>query len=538
MARSLTLRVECLAENKGRPNSESRATKTFVGYVNPKRLPTSFQFIPSENFIAISRKSRYKRMNEARDKTVEQFSTHANNREKRLAFLTRRQCLQVGLLGSVGLGLPDLLRARPAGKNSDKSCIFLMLSGGPSQIDTFDPKPDAAAEIRGPYQSIATRVPGVRFTEKLPRLAALADRFCLLRTLSHKTADHVEGAHVCLSGQSDGSRRNNTPYFGSVMAKVKPSPHGVPSYVWLHNLLVGTKKLGRNESGGLLGPAYAPFRIGNDLDTPAVPDFRVKAFDSPDGMTAAEVRDRFELLSRIEQTAGPSLSVSNDMQRLQERALDLVTSPEARRAFDIHQEPTKVRDRYGRHPLGQYLLLSRRLIEAGVRLVSVVGCPGNPPGFTEPPVRQLWDMHDEYFVGRDNMYGTGPYGLGLALPRLDESLSALMEDLTERGLLDNTLVVVVGEFGRTPKFEGQGRGRGHWPYCYPALLAGAGVRRGFVSGSSDQIGAYVKSGQPIAPETFGATIYHALGVAPETRPDARNLAYRISDGEPMLELFK
>src|SRR5262249_54004968 len=155
----------------------------------------------------------------------------------------------------------------------------------------------------------------------------------------------------------------------------------------------------------------------------------------------------------------------------------------------------RVRDRYGRNPLGQYFLLARRLIEAGVRLVNIAGCPGNPVGATEAPIRQLWDMHDMYFEGRDNMYGTGPYGLGHVLPRLDQAFSALLEDLEQRGLLENTLVVMAGEFGRTPKFEGEGRGRGHWPNCYSALLAGAGVRGGAVYGSSDKIGAFIKDGQ-------------------------------------------
>lgn len=454
--------------------------------------------------------------------------------------LSRREWLKVGLLPTVGLALPDLLRATPATPAArERSCIFLMLSGGPSQIDTIDPKPDAPAEIRGAYRTIPTRVPGLRFTEMLPRLAGLADRFCVLRSLSHATADHVQAAHVCLSGQSDGSARNHTPYFGSMMARVCPSPPGVPSYVWLHNLLVGTRKEGRHESGGVLGPAYAPFRIGRDLDTPAAPGFRVRAFDPPEGLTAAQVRDRFALLDRLETPDNPwrSTTPGADMQRLQERARDLVTSPQARAAFDIDCEPAAARDRYGRHPLGQYLLMARRLIEAGVRLVSVVGCPGMPPGATEPPIRQLWDMHDEYYEGRDNIYGTGPYGLGLALPRLDQALGALLEDLTQRGLLDDTLVVVAGEFGRTPRFEGQGRGRGHWPHCYSAILAGAGVRGGAVYGGSDAIGAYVRSGQPLSPETFGATIYHALGVAPELRPDPRNLALRVSPGEPLLDIF-
>jgi hypothetical protein len=458
-------------------------------------------------------------------------------------WLNRRQCLRLGLLEAVGLSLPTLLGRRadaaPARRGADKSCIFIFLNGGPSHLDTLDPKPEAPADIRGAFDSVATRVPGVRLSDKLPRIASLADRFCLLRTLTHKAGDHIEATHVCLSGQSDGRQSNTTPYFGSVMARVKPAPAGIPSYVWLHNLLVGTKKEGRHENGGILGPAYAPFRIGRDLDTPATAGFRVKAFDTPEGVTKQHLRQRCELRDRLE----PDVSrwrqtpVGTDFHRLQERALDLITSPQAARAFDIQQEPARVRDRYGRHPLGQYFLLARRQIEAGVRLVSIAGCPGNPAGTTEAPIRQLWDMHDMYFEGREHMYGTGPYGLGHALPRLDQAFSALLEDLQQRGLLENTLVVLAGEFGRTPKFEGEGRGRGHWPNCYSALLAGAGVRGGAVHGSSDKIGAFIKDGQPIEPETFGATIYHALGVPAELRPDPRNLTFRVSPGEPLRDIF-
>ena len=390
--------------------------------------------------------------------------------------LNRRQCLQVGMLGAVGLGLPELQasRATAGGRDGDKSCIFIMLSGGPSHIDTFDPKPDAPADIRGAYRAISSRVPGVRLGEKLPRMAGLADRFCLVRTLCHKAGDHIEAAHVCLSGQSDGRRSNTTPYFGSIMAKVKPSRPGVPSYVWLHNLLVGTKKEGRHESGGILGPAYAPFRIGRDLDTPAAPGFRVKAFDAPEGLTTRHVRERCELLDRLEPASSRwrQSTAGADLQRLQERALDLITSPEARRAFDIHREPAQVRDRYGRHPLGQYLLLARRQIEAGVRLVSVVGCPGMPIGATEPPIRQLWDMHDTYFEGNDNMYGTGPYGLGLALPRLDQAFSALMEDLEQRGLLEAHARRAGGRVRPNPEV----RGRGPRPGSLAVLLFRAAGR--------------------------------------------------------------
>lgn len=450
---------------------------------------------------------------------------------------TRRELLQVGVGSMIGLTLPRLLQAGERGPA--RSCIFIMLEGGPSHIDTLDPKPDAPAEICGAYRPIASRVPGIHVCEMLPRLAQLTQHCCILRTLSHSISDHISGTHATLSGQSDGSRANKTPYFGSVLAKVRPSVLGIPSYVWLHNLRVGTMVEGRHESGGLLGAAYAPFRIGRDLDNPSSPGFRVRAFDPPEGVSAQDVEQRFDLLQRLHNgSPTPAAPQSTDFARYQERAGDLVTSPQARRAFDIDQEPCAIRDRYGRHQLGQYCLLARRLIEAGVRLVSMSGCPGPMPGDRVRPYRQVWDMHDVHLAEvNGHMFDTGLYGLGRVLPLLDQAFTALLEDLYQRGLLDSTLVVLVGEFGRSPRFESQGRGRAHWPACYSGLLAGGGVRGGMVYGKSDRIGAYVAEGRAIPPESFGATIYHALGIPPETRPDPRNLAYRVSAGEPLLEVF-
>ena len=214
-----------------------------------------------------------------------------------------------------------------------------------------------------------------------------------------------------------------------------------------------------------------------------------------------------------------------------------MTGPAARQAFDLKQEKDAARDRYGRHPLGQYLLMSRRLIEAGVRLVTVTGWPGLAPGETEPTITQVWDTHDTRYKKGDSMYGNGPFGMKWSLPRLDQGVSALLEDLSQRGLLDETLVVMTGEFGRTPKFEGKGSGRGHWPHCYSCLLAGGGIRGGTVYGSSDQQGAYVASGRPIGFEDFGATLFHTLGIAPETRYGRDGFSLRVSPGRPVADLF-
>ena len=220
------------------------------------------------------------------------------------------------------------------------------------------------------------------------------------------------------------------------------------------------------------------------------------------------------------------------MRRFQQRAVDLVAGPEARRAFDLEREPVPLRDRYGRHPLGQNLLMARRLIEAGVRLVSVTAWAGTPPTEKFRNV-QTWDMHGEG-VGLGSIFGTGAYGLGWALPNLDQAISALLVDLEARGMLENTLVVMVGEFGRSPKIVKAGRD--HWPACYSALLAGAGIRGGQVHGASDAQGGYVRDG-PVTPERFGATLFHALGVPPETRLAADGFTKPASSGQPVLELF-
>jgi hypothetical protein len=444
---------------------------------------------------------------------------------------TRRRLLQLGGLGMLGLTLPRLLRAstaqdrpRSAGAGA-KSCIFIVQYGGCSQIDSFDLKPDAPAEIRGPFQSISTRVPGTRICEHLPRLAGLADRFCLIRSMTHGNAGHDGGMHVAMTGHS--SPTEDTPYYGSVLARLRPATRNIPSYVWLQNLAGDVQP--RYLTGGFLGTACSPMRVGKDLQNPSAPGFRFSGFDLPPEISSRRLHERQQLLVCVEPEGG-----ADGMRRFQERAVDLLTGPDARQAFDLQREPGPLRDRYGRHPLGQNLLLARRLIEAGVRLVSVTAWTGNPPGERFVNV-QTWDMHGPGaapYIG--SIFGTGSYGLGWALPCVDEALSALLTDLEDRGLLDSTLVVLVGEFGRTPRVSNLGRD--HWPACYSALLAGAGIRGGMVYGSSDRQAAYVRD-NPVRPEAFGATLLHALGVPPETRLGADGFTRPASTGSPVLELF-
>jgi uncharacterized protein (DUF1501 family) len=448
--------------------------------------------------------------------------------------LTRRHLIQIGGISVMGLNLPSLLRASPGAgapsrRGTPKSCIFIVQYGGCSHIDSFDMKPDAAAELRGPFRPIATTVPGTRICEHMPRLARLANRYCLVRSMTHGNPGHDGGMHVCMTGHSQPVE--STPYYGSIVAKLCPPTGNVPPYVWLQNLAGDVQP--RYLTGGFLGAAYSPLRVGTDLDNPSAPGFRVTAFDPPADVPTARLLERQQLLERVE-SARHSMDAPEvqNMEKYRAKAVDLLTGPEARTAFDLEREPARMRDRYGRHPLGQNLLLARRLIEAGTRLVSVTAWTGLPPGEKFRNV-QTWDMHGEG-PGLGSIFGAGAFGLSWALPRVDEAVSALLTDLEDRGLLESTLVVMVGEFGRTPRVSGNGRD--HWPACYTALLAGAGIRGGLVYGASDKIAAYVKD-DPVKPEDFGATLFHALDVPVETKLGADGFTQPVSAGKPVRELL-
>lgn len=446
---------------------------------------------------------------------------------------TRRQLIQLGGIGALGLALPRLLNASPSPVGQSRSapakaCIFIVQYGGCSQIDTFDMKPDAPAELRGPFKPIATNVPGVRICEHLPRLAGLADRFCLVRSMSHGNPGHDGGMHVCMTGRS--LPEENTPYYGSIVSKLRPATHNMPSYVWIQNLAGDVQP--RYLNGGFLGSAHSPLRVGNDEDNPSSPNFRFTAFDPAMELPAGRLRDRTMLLKGLETSHPSGPTHDQKMDQYRERAVDLLTGPDARNAFQLDRESVRTRDRYGRHPLGQNLLLARRLIEAGTRLVSVTAWTGLPPGEKFRNV-QTWDMHGNG-PGLGSIFGQTAFGLGWALPRVDEAVSALLTDLEDRGLLESTLVVMVGEFGRTPRISGEGRD--HWPNCYSAFVAGGGIKGGMVHGASDQTAAYVKD-KPVRPEEFGATLFHALGIAPEIKLGADGFTQPVSAGRPVLELF-
>jgi Protein of unknown function (DUF1501) len=440
------------------------------------------------------------------------------------------------------LSVPGTLAARVdapgRGHAAEKSCIFVLLCGGPSHLDTWDLKPDAPAEIRGPYQPIATTVPGMRISELHTRLAQLTKHFCLIRSMTHpgNISNHFDAMHNCLSGQA--SAPADSPYIGSVLAKVRPSQRSVASYVWLIKCVGDPVFCAPNiGTGGSLGAPYAPLFVGSAENNPATPGFK-----APDSLLPAEPPERMlgrrQLVDDLDRSGSASAS-QEGWQGVYRRGFEIATSPGPREAFDMEREAPRVRDRYGRNPLGQNLLLARRLVEAGVGFVTVNGWTGPAPGQTGGgPPSSSWDMHGAE-MGMGNAFGNGSYGMGWCLPVLDSALSALIIDLEERGLLEKTLVVVVGEFGRTPRINQNNNipGRQHWPHCYSAILAGGGVRGGMVYGESDKIGAYVKD-KPVRPQDFSATLFHALGVPYESRVTKDGLSKPLSTGQPILDVLE
>ncbi len=458
------------------------------------------------------------------------------------AMLSRRRLLQLGGIGMLNLGLPGIVAARMDGGQTrkgaaDKSCIFILLCGGPSHLDTWDLKPEAPAEIRGPYQPIATKVPGMRISDLQPRLAKMAGHFCLIRSMTHpgNISNHFDAMHNCLSGQAGAHA--DSPYIGSILAKVRPSQRSVANYVWLIKCVGDPVFCAPNiGTGGSLGAPYAPLFVGSAQNHPAMPDFK-----GPSELTSTETSERMQgrrhLLDDLEK-AGNEKS-HEEWQELHKRGFELATANGPRQAFEVEREDPRLRDRYGRNPLGQNLLLARRLVEAGVGFVTVNGWTGPAPGQTGGgPPSSSWDMHGGE-MGMGNAFGTGSYGMGWCLPALDQALSALLVDLEERGLLERTLVVVTGEFGRTPRINQNGAaspGRQHWPSCYSSILAGGGIRGGAVYGESDKIGAYVKD-KPVRPQDLSATIFHALDVPFESRVTKDGLSRPLSTGEPILDLF-
>jgi hypothetical protein len=464
------------------------------------------------------------------------------------AMISRRRVLQAGGVGALNLAVPGLVLGKDAfdasgqAVASKKCCIFILLCGGPSQLDTWDLKPDAPAEVRGPYKPIRTKVPGMLLSELHPQLAKVTDHFCLIRSMSHLGSinNHFDAMHNLLSGQfvervSEGVP-NSAPYIGSVVAKYLPSQRNLVSNAWLIKCVGPPVFCAPNiGSGGYLGSSYAPVFIGSADNHPAMPNFQPPAIY--DEIDAERFGKRRQLLSDLESDRLGKDPLSKDWGELREKAYEAMTRPEGRQAFELKREPDSVRARYGMHPLGQNLLLARRMVEAGVRFITVNGWVGPAPDAGGGPPSSSWDMHGGN-MGMGDAFGSGSYGMGWCLPHLDQALSTLLTDLKERGLLEDTLVVAMGEFGRTPVILTSGPpGRQHWPQCFSAIVAGCGIRGGVVYGKSDKT-ASKPILDPVSPQDLHATVLHALGVPLLDMTRNTGLARPpFSTGKPVTALF-
>jgi hypothetical protein len=459
---------------------------------------------------------------------------------------SRREWLRIGGLSMLGLGLGDLVRATPGSSRAHaatansalarglggsafgraKNVIYLWLQGGPPQHETFDPKPEAPAEIRGMFRPIATNVPGIQFCELLPRISRLADKLAVVRSIATDDPNHDVSGYWVLTGYpyGPGSARqikpNDWPYFGSIVKMLKPS-ETMPALtsVWIPDVMrLNDSVTPAGQTAGFLGRAWEPERFVGD---PAAPDYRIEGLNLPADLPRLRVDRRKLLLGQIDEhlksfEAGGNL---RSWDRYAQDAYDLVSSGRARAAFDLDREPPKLRDRYGRYSWGQSVLLARRLIEAGVRLVHVNWAREPGDSAVDNP---MWDTHAQ---NADRLQD-------VLCPQFDVTFSALMEDLGARGLLDETLVVAIGEFGRTPKINGQG-GRDHWGNVFSFVMAGAGIAGGQVFGSSDRNGAAPAS-DPIRPHDLTATIFHLLGIDHGgTFPDKLGRPQPITRGEPL-----
>jgi hypothetical protein len=418
--------------------------------------------------------------------------------------IRRRDFLRIGTLGWGGLTLADALRARSSAATAgdsppERSVILIWLDGGPPQHETYDPKPDAPTEYRGPLKPIATVLPGIQVSELLPRHAQIMDKVSLIRSLHHDNGDHYAAAHWMLTGYLGSNAINMAPQYpsaGSIVAKLKgPRRPGMPAYVGLprtHSVGIAPGYHG----AAYLGSAYNPFNADGN---PASEKYQVPNLSPPSGVDGPRLERRrglMEAFARARRALDQS-PLLGSFDRFEQEALSLVLSPAARRAFDLNKEDPRLRDRYSRHQWGQSALLARRLVEAGVRFVTLTF--GG------------WDFHSSLEKGMHRV-----------LPILDATVATLVEDLDRRGLLESTMVIVMGEFGRTPRMNKRGvpgsdpvPGRDHWGKVMSVLIAGGGIPGGRVIGSSNARGEYPRS-HPLRPADLMATLYHQLGIDPET----------------------
>jgi uncharacterized protein (DUF1501 family) len=437
--------------------------------------------------------------------------------------MTRRDCLQLGLGLLAGGSFVDLLRlkalaaeANPAARKP-ASCILIWMDGGPTHFETFDPKPDAPAEIRGDFKPIATKIPGVHYSQYMSRLAGIADKTAIIRSVCHNQGNHGAGNHYMMTGAPPripvgcGAFVSFHPSMGAVAAYERGAPAGLPAYFSMPSM---------SRSGGpnFLGAKYAPFVVGDD---PSNKNFRVRDVALPEGLSDDRFhsrRDLRQLVDRFQRitdkAAADPVNASDEYYR---QGYNLMTSPAAQKAFDIHSEPDKVRDAYGRNEFGQRALLARRLVEAGVPFVTLLNSG--------------WDSHSEIFID-----------LPKKLPPFENAIATLIEDLEQRGMLETTLVVALGEFGRTPKISQiAGRksvGRDHWANAMSIFFAGAGTPGGQVVGATDRNG-HSACERILGPENFVSTVYRKLGIDPGKiyhTPQGRP-AHLVSDPQPIAELM-
>ena len=474
--------------------------------------------------------------------------------------VSRRRLLRVGGLGSLGLTLSTLLRTDAEGRSADetgrsakalppiRSCILIFHYGGPSHIDTYDMKPNAPLEIRGQFGSIATAVPGIRVCEHLSQTSKVMDRLAIIRSMHHPMTNHNAAAFAALSGRDPlkgdlellGNDRNDPPCYGAILsANIRERP-GLPTFVALPHVMYNVVQL-PGQVAGFLGSAHGPFQVSAD---PSAPDFRMGELELPGDLSVDRLDHRATLLGFLDaqrqhalsqaeaatkagesvmaRAAGPkdSTGPGRDARDIYtEKAFRLLHSPAVRQAFDLGSEGPKLRDRYGRNKLGQSVLLARRLVEAGVRFVTVYD--GQHNGQTAN-----WDAHADVFGRLKNDL----------IPPADQSFAALIDDLSSRGLLEETLVIAMGEFGRTPKINGNA-GRDHWPNCYSVVLAGGGIRGGSIFGSSDKLGAYPDS-DAVSPADLAATLFWRFGLDPvQEMVDLTGRPYKLAEGQPIRALF-
>ena len=463
---------------------------------------------------------------------------------------TRRDVLRAGALSLFGLSMPRLLRAReeaaaravprvvPSAQTFGraKSCILLFMWGGPAQQETWDMKPEAPEEVRGEFKPIATNVPGIFISEHFPVLARQLDRLAVIRSVHHADVNHTTATHELLTGRpiprpGGGEFREDWPHYGAVLAHLRRGLErtALPAYIQMRpeipNAAPRFVEQSHGQGSGWMGPALSPFTIDQD---PSKPEYSVGEFRLPDGLSVGRVGDRNRLLETVDLQAKHLESVAeiHALSRHYSRAYDLLANRKAIEAFDLSREDPRLRDRYGWHAHGQSVLQARRLIEAGVPLVTVFW-PNE--GLTNVSV--YWDTHNRNFIDLKTRL----------MPPADQAFSALLDDLSARGLLDETLVVWTGEFGRTPRVgqsvvggAGAGRdGRDHWAHCFSSVMAGAGIKGGTVHGASDRWAAY-PARDPVTPAEIAATIYHCLGVNPATELiDSLNRPMALCLGQPV-----